>query len=93
MNLDKDCGENQTPTVPHRRLVNRQSPPRAVILHGRCGPEIMRFCPVTVSELVDPTDGDFPPWRGVLHRGCLHLTHVDFTNWLGPVSSKRSRML
>lgn len=68
------------------------APPRAMVVHGRGGAEIFPFSPAVVAEMVDP-DRELLPWHPVMNKGCLHLTHEDFTDWQGPVSSKRSRML
>lgn len=68
------------------------SPPRAMVLHTKSGPVIFPFSASEVAKLVDP-DRETLPWYPAMNKGCLHLVHEDFTDWQGPVSNNREKML
>ncbi len=92
MNLGKDHGENQTATESHSRVFNNQMRPRAVVMHCRSGSHILPYYAGCVEQFTNPADGGLP-WRVCLNKGCLHLVHEHYTNWLGPVSNDRRAML
>lgn len=67
-------------------------PPRAMVLHTKSGAQIFPFSPSVVAEMVDP-DRELLPWYPAMNKGCLHLVHEDFTDWQGPVSNDKRKML
>ena len=62
-----------------------------VILHTKTGPYAVPYNGAAVVALVDP-ERETGPWYPVTRGAEIHLTHEEFTAWLGPQTKDGSAL-